>query len=77
MYGDRVHRAVLDAGCTESGITIHYVNEHYDSGDIIFQAKCPVLPGDDADALAARVHALEYEHYPVVISRLIDTLSGQ
>jgi phosphoribosylglycinamide formyltransferase 1 len=77
MYGDRVHRAVLDAGCTESGITIHYVNEHYDSGDIIFQAKCPVLPGDDADALAARVHALEYEHYPMVISRLIDTLAGQ
>ncbi|MGB8357298.1 MAG: phosphoribosylglycinamide formyltransferase [Bacteroidales bacterium] len=77
MYGDRVHRAVLEAGCTESGITIHYVNEHYDSGDIIFQAKCPVLPGDDVDALAARVHALEYEHYPAVISRLIDTLSDQ
>ena len=77
MYGDRVHRAVLEAGCTESGITIHYVNEHYDSGDIIFQAKCPVLPGDDVDTLAARVHALEYEHYPVVISRLIDTLSDQ
>lgn len=77
MYGDRVHRAVLEAGCTESGITIHYVNEHYDSGDIIFQAKCPVMPGDDVDALAARVHALEYEHYPAVISRLIDTLSDQ
>lgn len=77
MFGDRVHRAVLDAGCTESGITIHYVNEHYDSGDIIFQAKCPVLPGDNADTLAARVHALEYEHYPVVISKLIDTLADQ
>ncbi len=77
MYGDRVHRAVLDAGCTESGITIHYVNEHYDSGDIIFQAKCPVLPGDDSDTLATRVHALEYEHYPVVISKIIDTLSDQ
>jgi len=77
MYGDRVHRAVLDAGCTESGITIHYVNERYDLGDIIFQAKCPVLPGDNADTLAARVHALEYEHYPVVISKLIDTLADQ
>jgi phosphoribosylglycinamide formyltransferase-1 len=77
MYGDRVHRAVLDEGCTESGITIHYVNEHYDSGDIIFQAKCPVLPGDDADTLATRVHALEYEHYPVVISKLVDTLADQ
>lgn len=74
MYGDRVHRAVLDSGCTESGITIHYVNEQYDAGDIIFQAKCPVLPGDDVKSLAARVHALEYEHYPVVISRLIDSL---
>jgi len=77
MYGDRVHRAVLDAGCTESGITIHYVNERYDSGDIIFQAKCPVLPGDNADTLATRVHALEYEHYPVVISKLVDNLADQ
>jgi len=72
MYGDRVHTAVLEEGCTESGITIHYVNEHYDSGDIIFQAKCPVLPEDDANSLARRVHALEYEHYPRVISRLIE-----
>ena len=71
MYGDRVHRAVLDAGCAESGITIHYVNELYDSGDIIFQAKCPVLPDDDADSLASRVHALEYEHYPRVIRELV------
>jgi len=76
MYGDRVHKAVLDAHCTESGITIHFVNEHYDSGDIIFQARCPVLPGDDVDTLAARVHALEYEHYPAVISSIIDTLPG-
>ena len=74
MYGDRVHRAVLDAGCTESGITIHYVNEHYDAGDIIFQATCPVLPGDDADSLAERVHALEYEHYPRVIERLVEKI---
>ena len=74
MYGDRVHQAVLDARCTESGITIHFVNEHYDSGDIIFQARCPVLPGDDTDTLASRVHALEYEHYPAVISSIIDTL---
>ncbi len=74
MYGDRVHRAVLDSGSTESGITIHYVNEHYDAGDIIFQARCPVLPADDAESLAARVHSLEYEHYPAVISRLVDGL---
>jgi phosphoribosylglycinamide formyltransferase-1 len=74
MFGDRVHKAVLESRCTESGITIHFVNEHYDSGDIIFQARCPVLPGDDADTLASRVHALEYEHYPAVISSVIDTL---
>ena len=74
MFGDRVHKAVLDSRCTESGITIHFVNEHYDSGDIIFQARCPVLPGDDADTLASRVHVLEYEHYPAVISSIIDTL---
>ena len=76
MFGDRVHKAVLDSRCTETGITIHFVNEHYDSGDIIFQARCPVLPGDDADTLATRVHALEYEYYPAVISSIIDTLPG-
>ena len=74
MYGDRVHRAVLDAGCRESGITIHHVNEQYDAGDIIFQAGCPVFPDDDTHTLAARIHALEYEHYPQVISRLADSL---
>lgn len=77
MYGDRVHKAVLEAGCTESGITIHYVNEHYDAGDIIFQARCPVFPDDDHEKLAARVHALEYQHYPVVISRLLDSMPSQ
>ena len=77
MYGERVHRAVLAAGCKESGITIHYVNEEYDSGDIIFQARCPVLPDDDTDALASRVHELEYRHYPEVISKIIDELPFQ
>lgn len=74
MYGDRVHRAVLDAGCSESGITIHYVNEHYDAGDIIFQARCPVLPGDDVHTLAARIHKLEYRHFPEVIDQLVTRL---
>ena len=72
MYGDRVHRAVLDAGCKESGITIHHVNEQYDAGDIIFQATCPVLPGDDVHSLASRVHSLEYEHYPAVIKQILE-----
>lgn len=71
MYGDRVHSAVLEAGEKESGITIHYVNEVYDSGDIIFQARCPVLPGDDIHSLAARVHELEYRYFPQVVEEVI------
>lgn len=72
MYGDKVHQAVIEAGETESGITIHYVNENYDEGEIIFQAKCRVLPTDTADDVAAKIHALEYEHFPKVIESLID-----
>jgi phosphoribosylglycinamide formyltransferase-1 len=71
MYGINVHKAVIDAGETESGISIHLVNEHYDKGDIVFQAKCPVLPCDNPETLAERIHALEYEFYPIVIERLI------
>ena len=71
MYGDRVHQAVLEAGEQESGITIQYINEHYDEGDIIAQYRCPVLPGDTPDELAQRVHALEYEYYPQVVERLV------
>lgn len=71
MYGMHVHRAVIAAGRHESGITVHWVNEHYDSGDILFQAACPVLPDDTPETLAVRVHRLEYEHYPRVIEELI------
>ena len=71
MYGDRVHEAVVAAGETESGITIHYINEHYDEGDTIFQAKCPVLPDDSAIDVAQKVHSLEYKHYPLIIERTI------
>lgn len=71
MYGDRVHQAVVDSGETESGITVHYVNEHYDEGAIIFQAKCTVAPEDTADEVAAKVHALEYEYFPKAIEQLI------
>ncbi len=70
MYGHRVHQAVVDAGETESGITIHYVNGNYDEGNIIFQAKCPVLSTDTADTIAQKVHELEYEHFPRVISEI-------
>lgn len=71
LYGMRVHEAVVDAGDTESGITIHLVNEHYDEGQVIFQASCPVLPGDTAEDLARKIHLLEYEHFPRVIEKLV------
>ena len=71
MYGDKVHQAVLDSGDTESGITIHYTNEHYDEGQIIVQYRCEVKPDDTFVTLANRVHALEYEYYPKVIERLL------
>ncbi|MCS7037655.1 MAG: phosphoribosylglycinamide formyltransferase [Saprospiraceae bacterium] len=71
MYGLRVHEAVKAAGERETGITIHYVNERYDEGDIIFQARCSVLPADTPTDIARRVQALEHEHYPRVLERLI------
>ena len=74
MYGDRVHQAVIEAGETESGITIHYTNEVYDEGVVVCQYHCPVLPGDTPETLAQRVHALEYEHYPRVIEELVQAL---
>jgi phosphoribosylglycinamide formyltransferase-1 len=70
MFGMHVHQAVFDAGETESGITIHYVNSNYDEGSIIFQAKCPVLPTDTPDKIAEKVHTLEYEHFPKVIEEI-------
>ncbi|OPZ97641.1 MAG: Phosphoribosylglycinamide formyltransferase [Bacteroidetes bacterium ADurb.Bin408] len=71
MYGEHVHKAVIEAGEKESGITIHYVNACYDEGEIIFQAKVPVLLSDTPDSLAQKIHVLEYEHYPVIIEKLI------
>lgn len=71
MFGLHVHEAVLAHGERQSGITIHYVNGAYDSGDVIFRATCPVLPSDTPDALAERVHALEHRHYPAVIEALL------
>lgn len=71
MYGSFVHQAVLESGDGESGITIHFVNEEYDEGDIIFQKKCPVEPNDTVDSLANRIHSLEFEHFPKVIEEMI------
>lgn len=70
MYGNRVHQAVKESGETESGITIHYVNEYYDEGNIIFQAKCSVELTDTPDDIATKVHELEYKHFPEVIDDL-------
>lgn len=71
MYGDKVHQAVVEAKENESGITIHYIDNHYDQGTTIFQAKCPVLPTDDFHQVAQKVHALEYEYYPKIIASLL------
>ena len=71
MYGSHVHEAVVAAKEKETGITIHYVNENYDEGQIIFQARCPVMPFDTPEDVAAKVHALEYQYYPEVIESII------
>ena len=71
MYGARVHEAVRQAKDNESGITIHYVNESYDEGDIIFQERCPIFPEDSVEEIQKKVHALEYEHFPVIIEKTI------
>lgn len=72
MYGDRVHEAVVASGEKESGITIHYINEHYDEGNTVFQVKCPVLPEDSPADVAKKVHSLEYEYYPQIIEALLN-----
>jgi phosphoribosylglycinamide formyltransferase-1 len=71
MYGQHVHEAVLAAGDKESGISIHYVDDLYDHGQLIFQARCPVMKNDNPESLARRIHELEHQHYPVVIEQLI------
>ena len=76
FYGRQVHEAVLANKETESGISIHYVDEVYDHGKIIFQAKCPVMENDIADSLAQRIHTLEHKHYPKVIEEIVEKLTG-
>ncbi len=71
MYGMHVHEAVIAAGEKESGITIHLVNEKYDEGEILFQTKCEIGVNDTPESLAKKIHALEYEHFPFQIERLI------
>lgn len=77
MYGHKVHEAVIAAGETESGITIHQVDEIYDHGQIIAQAKCEVLSDDTPDSLAKRIHELEHAHYPKTIEALVKEMARQ
>lgn len=71
MYGDFVHESVINSGEIQSGITIHLVNENYDEGEHLFQAKCDIEPGETAHSLAAKVHELEYVHFPEQIDKYI------
>lgn len=72
MYGMHVHEAVIAAGEKESGITIHFVNEHFDDGEAIFQATCPIEPGDTPEILAQKVHALEHRYFPGIVEQVVE-----
>jgi phosphoribosylglycinamide formyltransferase-1 len=71
MYGHFVHNAVINAKETKSGITIHYVNEHYDEGKYIFQAECEVTSNDSPETLADKIHQLEFANFPQIIKKII------
>ncbi len=75
MYGQYVHQAVIDNKETESGITIHYVDEVYDNGKIIFQATCSVHSGDTANSLAQKIATLEHQYYPEIIEQIVKKLT--
>ena len=75
MYGMRVHEAVIEAGERESGITIHYVDEVYDNGEIIFQARIQLSPGESPQSLAAKIQTLEHKHFPEVIRSAVKAKS--
>jgi len=73
MYGSFVHAAVISNKDEESGITIHFVDEQYDHGDVIFQARCKVDPSDTPDSLAQKIHQLEHQHFPRVIGEVLQS----
>ncbi len=74
MYGLNVHNAVIKSGAKESGITIHHVNEKFDDGEIIFQAKVEVDKNETAETLADKIHQLEYKHFPIIIEKIISQI---
>lgn len=71
MYGHRVHEAVLEAKEKESGITIHFVNEHYDEGEVVLQVNCPVEKKDTSETLAFRIQQLEHQYFPKTVETLL------
>jgi phosphoribosylglycinamide formyltransferase-1 len=71
MYGNAVHKAVIESNEKESGITIHYVDDKYDHGEIIFQSKCAISETETAESLAGKIHHLEHEYYPAIIDKLL------
>lgn len=77
MYGRFVHESVIAGKEKESGISIHYVDDVYDNGAIIFQARCPVLENDTPELLANRIHKLEHEHYPRIIEQVVERLRSR
>ncbi len=77
MYGNKVHQAVKSNGDAETGITIHYVNENYDEGAIIHQAKTSILKEDDVECIAQKIHELEYAHFPRVIEKILASSSRE
>lgn len=76
MYGAKVHEAVVANHEKESGITIHYVNEKYDEGAIVFQAKCDITESDTPDDVASKVHQLEYQYYPEIVLKVLNENFG-
>ncbi|MEP6726592.1 MAG: phosphoribosylglycinamide formyltransferase [Bacteroidota bacterium] len=76
MYGRFVHEAVIAAGEKESGITVHYVDEWYDHGNVIFQATCTIDKNDTPASLAQKIHVLEHTNYPAVIERTVQTVKS-
>ncbi len=77
MYGDKVHRAILKNKESHSGISIHYVNAQYDEGNIILQKKIDITADESLDSLKKKIHALEYEYYPIAIEKIAQNILDQ
>ncbi|MBI6117423.1 phosphoribosylglycinamide formyltransferase [Salegentibacter maritimus] len=75
MYGMNVHKAIIENKEKESGISIHFVNENYDEGEVIFQAKTNISEDDTPETLAEKIHELEYKHFPEIIQQLLQKKS--